>query len=151
MSKKKKIPIPFRNLSTFKQGDEVRHMGIAHRTDDCHFEVIDPKQGIARSLMTGDDFLFNEGYFIKLTDLNKLPDTEDLKNAQKGDVYKNILDGTEYCVVSEDDHTVKLVETESGQLRLHSKIGSEIFYKIDKEDSGPPIDEDGQFLLFELE
>ncbi len=149
MSKKKQIPIPKRNLTTFKVGDEVRHLGIAHRTDDCHFEVTDPVNGITRSLMTGEDVTFEEGYFLTLSQVKKLPKTSDLNEAAKGDTFRNLLTGNEFQVISTEEHTVRLLDN-SGQLSLHSRIGSSIFYKVNK-DSGPPIDEDGQFLLFELE
>ena len=150
MNEDKNIPVPVRALSCFSAGEEVRHLGLAFRTDDCNFEVIDPENGRARSLMTGDDILMDDGYFIRLEEVRLLPETSDLSCAVRGDTYKSILDGSEYHVLSTDEHTVKLLETATGQVRLHSKIGSEVFYKLAREASGPPVDESGQFLLFEI-
>jgi hypothetical protein len=150
MSKEKEIPVPNRTLASFKAGEEIRNLGTAHRTEDCHYEVIDPQAARVRSLMTGEEVILEEGYFILIADVERLPKTEDLRNAQRGDIYKNVLDGTEFQTLSSDEHTVRLLEIESGQIRLHSKIGSEIFYKVEKEKSSHPVDNDGQFLLFEL-
>jgi hypothetical protein len=150
MSKENKIPVPHRTLSSFDVGQEVRHLGIAHRTDDCHFEVIDPQKAKVRSLMTGEDLIFEEGYFIRIQDVPNLPPAVDLQEAQRGERYCSLLDGKEYQILSTDEHTIRLLEIDSGQIRVHSKIGSEIFYKVNKEEPDLPMDDDGQFLLFEL-
>jgi hypothetical protein len=153
MSKKEKPPLlPSRNLTDFAIGDEIYNLGLSHRTEDCNFEVLDPEVGALRSLMTGDDTIVDSGYFIKLADKNRLPSTADLKNALKGEFFNNLLDGKTYQVVNaEDDHLVRLLEIDSGQVSLNARTANNYFYKINKDDTGrPPIDNDGQFLLFEL-
>ena len=150
MKQKTDIPLPEKNLKSFKKGDEVHHLGMSFSTDDCNFEIIDPEQGAVRSLMTGDDLILDEGYFIRLEEVSSLPSTSNLSEAQRGDNYRNILDGSQFRVLSTDEHTVKLIDNDSGQIRLHSKIGSEIFYKLEKEADGPMVDEYGQYLLFDF-
>ena len=69
MSKKpEQTIIPSRNLRDFAAGDEIYNLGLSHRTEDCNFEVLDPEVGALRSLMTGDDIIVEDGYFIKLAD-----------------------------------------------------------------------------------
>lgn len=152
MSKEEKTVLPVRNLAEFSVGDEICDLGLSHRTDDCYFEVLDPEVGAIRSLMNGDDRIVENGYFIKLSDKALLPETSDLKEAVKGEFYKNLLDGHSYQVISaEQDHLVRLLDLDTGQMSLNSRFGNNYFYKIEKEDTGtPPIDNDGQFLLFEL-
>ena len=150
MKRETKIPVPERNLKRFSAGDEVRHLGLACRTNDCNFEVIDPERGLVRSLMTGDDITMDEGYFVHLKKVRFLPKTTNLRRARRGDVYRNILNAHEYQVLSSDEHTVKVIEKNSSQLRILSRIGSKIFYKLEKEESSHPVDETGQLLLFQI-
>ena len=152
LSNEKKTVMPARTLNNFAMGDEICDLGLSHRTDDCYFEVLDPEVGAIRSLMNGDDRIVDNGYFIKLQDKSLLPETIDLKDAVKGEFYKNLLDDHTFQVVSsEEDHLVRLLDLETGQVSLNSRFGNNYFYKIDKDDTGsPPIDNDGQFLLFEI-
>ena len=152
MSKEDKVVLPVRSLGEFSVGDEICDLGLSHRTDDCYFEVLDPGAGAIRSLINGDDRIVDSGYFIKLSDKALLPDTADLTKAVKGDFYRNLLDGHSYQVISaEEDHLVRLLDLDTGQVSLNSRFGNNYFYKIDKDITGtPPIDHDGQFLLFEL-
>ena len=145
-------PKPHENLKAFSSGDEIIDLGRSQSGNDCHYEVIDPARGILRSLMTGEDLTKSEGYFLLIEDLEKLPKTVSLKDASKGEFYKNIIDGTEYQVISADDeHHVKLLDLAANQVRIHSRLGNSFYlkYKPDGDDI-PPIDEDGQYLLFDF-
>ena len=150
--KKEEYPKPRENLKSFSCGDEVIDLGRSQSSPDCHFEVLDPEKGILRSLMTGDDFKKEEGHFLLLKDLKNLPKTESLEKAQKGEFYKNIIDGKEYQVISADDEfMVKLLDLENNQVRIHSRMGSAYYLKfLPDGDAVPPIDEDGQYLLFDF-
>jgi len=150
--KKESYPTPEENLTSFKKGDEIIDLGRSQSGNDCHFEVLDPKKGILRSLMTGDDIEKKSGHFLLIEDLKKLPETVTLKLAQKGECYINIIDGKEYQVISaEDEHMVKLLDMNSNQVRIHSRLGSSYYLKFTPEgESVPPIDEDGQYLLFDF-
>ena len=136
---KENYPKPRESLTSFSCGDEIIDLGRSQSSKDCHFEVLDPARGIIRSLMTGDD-------------LEKLPETISLEKAQKGEFYKNIIDGKEYQVISADDEfMVKLLDLENNQVRIHSRLGSSFYLKFRPDgDSVPPIDEDGQYLLFDF-
>ncbi|MCM8537673.1 MAG: hypothetical protein NE334_17160 [Lentisphaeraceae bacterium] len=153
MSKKEnKAILPVADTKGFTVGEEICDLGLYHRTKDCNFEVLDPKEGAIRSLMTGEDTIVESGYFIRLSEMKNLPDTSDLTDAQKGEFYRNLLDGHTFQVVeSEDDHLVRLLNVDTAQLSLNARTANNYFYKIDKDNTGsPPIDNDGQFLLFEL-
>ena len=140
------------DLSQFEYGVEIRDLGLAHRTKDCHFEVIDPQQGRVRSLMTGEDVDVKVGYYVLLDNVASLPLTSDLQDAEKGQYYCHLLGGCCYKVLAADDpHLVRLLDLSNSQVRLHSRLGSEYFYiyQVGGEEL-PPIDDDGQFLLFEM-
>ena len=149
---KEEYPKPQEDLSSFSCGDEIIDLGRSQSSQDCHFEVLDPKKGILRSLMTGDDIDKDSGNFLLIQDLEKLPKTITLENAEKGEFYKNIIDGKEYQVISADDEfMVKLLDLENSQVRIHSRMGSSFYLKFQPDgDAVPPIDEDGQYLLFDF-
>lgn len=150
--KKEDYPKPREDLRSFSAGDEVIDLGRSQSSPDCHFEVLDPKKGILRSLMTGDDFKKDSGHFLLLKDLHKLPKTVTLEKAEKGEFYKNIIDDREYQVISADDEfMVKLLDLENNQVRIHSRMGLPYYLKfLPDGDAVPPIDEDGQYLLFDF-
>ncbi|MCM8528847.1 MAG: hypothetical protein NE327_20155 [Lentisphaeraceae bacterium] len=149
---KENYPKPRESLTSFSCGDEIIDLGRSQSSKDCHFEVLDPARGIIRSLMTGDDIQKESGHFLLIQDLEKLPETISLEKAQKGEFYKNIIDGKEYQVISADDEfMVKLLDLENNQVRIHSRLGSSFYLKFRPDgDSVPPIDEDGQYLLFDF-
>ena len=150
--KKENYPKPREDLKSFSPGDEVIDLGRSQSSPDCHFEVLDPEKGILRSLMTGDDFEKENGHFLLLKDHDKLPKTVTLEKALKGEFYKNIIDDKEYQVISADDEfMVKLLDLENSQVRIHSRMGSAYYLKfLPDGDAVPPIDEDGQYLLFDF-
>ena len=149
---KEEYPQPKEDLSSFSVGDEIVDLGRSQSSKDCNFEVLDPQKGILRSLMTGDDIEKDSGHFLLLQDLEKLPETISLEGAQKGEFYRNIIDGKEYQVISADDEfMVKLLDLENNQVRIHSRLGSCFYLKFQPDgDMVPPIDEDGQYLLFDF-
>ena len=102
--------------------------------------------------MTGDDIQKDNGHFLLIHDLENLPETINLENAKKGEFYKNIIDDKEYLVISADDEfMVKLLDLENNQVRIHSRMGSSFYLKFQPDgDAVPPIDEDGQYLLFDF-
>ena len=150
--KKENYPKPREDLKSFSSGDEIIDLGRSQSSKDCHFEVLDPIKGILRSLMTGDDFEKKHGHFLLITDIEKLPDTIDLAKAKKGEFYKNIIDDKEYQVISADDEfMVKLLDLENSQVRIHSRMGCSFYLQFQPDGNAvPPIDEDGQYLLFDF-
>ncbi|MCM8540418.1 MAG: hypothetical protein NE328_09100 [Lentisphaeraceae bacterium] len=149
---KDNYPKPREDLKSFSCGDEIIDLGRSQSSKDCHFEVLDPRKGVIRSLMTGDDIQKDNGHFLLIHDLENLPETINLENAKKGEFYKNIIDDKEYQVISADDEfMVKLLDLENNQVRIHSRMGSSFYLKFQPDgDAVPPIDEDGQYLLFDF-
>ena len=148
--KKNPFPVPVRKLTAFVVGEEICDLGLSHRTVDCHYEVLDPLEGAVRSLMTGEDRVIQHGYFVILSDVALLPQTWDLTLAKKGDNYNNLLDGESYQAIAEEDHTIKLTNLKTGQQSLHARTANCYFYKIDGGPTSPPIDKNGQYLLFDI-
>ncbi len=145
-------PEPLKDLKLFPPGAEIIDLKRAQSGYDCHFEVVDNEQGVIRSLMTGEDEFREDGYFMLISDYENFPKDLSFTDAKKGDLYKNLIDGSRYEVLEADDaYLVKLIELESEEIRFISRLGGCFFVKLEeKQEKLPPVDKNGQYLLFEF-
>ncbi len=148
----KQYPEPVNDLKLFPIGAEIIDLKRAQSGYDCHFEVVDNERGIIRSMMTGEDELRENGAFLLLSDYEHFPKDLSFVDAKQGDFYRNLIDGSEYQVLEADDeHHVKLMELSSEEVRFVSRLGGCFFVKKNENrEKLPPVDKNGQYLLFEF-
>ena len=123
---------PQQGLQSFLIGEEVKRLGFS-RPEESFYEVIDPENSLARSLVTGEEVNLEGSYFLSINQANDLPEPIDLELAKESDVYIHAHTGIHYQVAQKqkDLDTLNLINLESGEQSLFPRFGLAQFYKND--------------------